>query len=73
MIRPAPRRAVGPDLLALLSGAEDQIGVVHTATLCVRRRAAPEARALPFAIERSPPVSDGERSAWESLVRQLKA
>ena len=41
VIRPAPRRAVGPDLLALFTGTGERFGVVHTATLCVRRRGAP--------------------------------
>jgi alkyldihydroxyacetonephosphate synthase len=72
VIRPAPRRAVGPDLFALFAGAGERIGVVQTATLCVRRRGAPTARALPFAIERNPPLSQGERTAWERLVSELK-
>jgi alkyldihydroxyacetonephosphate synthase len=72
VIRPAPRRAVGPDLLALFAGAGEQLGVVQTATLCVRRREVPSARVLPFAIERNPPLSDGEKQAWARLVAELR-
>ena len=72
-IRPAPRRAVGPDLLALFAGAGEQLGIVKTATLCVRRRGAPSARELPFAIDRNPPLSDSETKAWERLLRELQA
>jgi alkyldihydroxyacetonephosphate synthase len=73
VIRPAPRRAVGPDLLALFAGAGERLGVVRTATLCVRRRGAPSARVLRFAIDRNPPLSDGESRAWERLVSELRA
>jgi len=73
VIRPAPRRAVGPDLMALFAGAAERVGVVRSATLCVRRRSAPTARALPFAIDRNPPLSDGENAAWERLVAELES
>ena len=58
--------------LALFAGAGEQLGVVQTATLCVRRREAPSARVLAFAIERNPPLSAGEGRAWERLVAELK-
>jgi hypothetical protein len=35
--------------------------------LLVRRTGAATARALPFHVDRDPPLSDGERSAWERL------
>jgi alkyldihydroxyacetonephosphate synthase len=53
-IRPAPRRAVGPDLIAAIVGARGRLGVVTAAHLVVRpaSAAAPEAtvtRAFRFA------------------------
>jgi alkyldihydroxyacetonephosphate synthase len=67
VVRPAPRRAVGPDMLALFVGAKERFGRVERATLVVRRQGAPHARALPFHHERDPAFSDGERAAWDRL------
>jgi alkyldihydroxyacetonephosphate synthase len=71
VIRPAPRRAVGPDLFALFAGAGERVGVVTSANLCVRRRSAPGARALPFTIDRDPPLSAAESGAWERVIAAI--
>jgi len=71
-VRPAPRRAVGPDLSALVVGAGHEIGKIEQATLTVHRRGAPRVRALPFEIDRHPPVSDAERAAWNRIVEALR-
>lgn len=71
VVRPAPRRAVGPDLAALFAGAHGRIGRIEQATLAVRRRGAPPARVLPFAGERNPAPSDAENAAWERIVSAL--
>jgi alkyldihydroxyacetonephosphate synthase len=71
VVRPAPRRAVGPDLSALFVGTGERVGRIEQATLRVERRDAPRARSLPFAGERNPPLSAEESSAWERIVSTL--
>jgi alkyldihydroxyacetonephosphate synthase len=71
VIRPAPRRAVGPDLRALFLGARERLGAIERATLSVRRAGASPARALAFASERDPALSDAERAAWERVASAL--
>jgi len=68
IVRPAPRRAVGPDLSALLVGANASMGRIEQASLRVRRSAQPRARALPFSGERNPKPTDAERAAWQRIV-----
>jgi alkyldihydroxyacetonephosphate synthase len=67
-IHPAPRRAVGPDLVALFHGAAERIGTVVRATLRVQRIGAPRARALPFTLERNPLLSEAEERLWQRLA-----
>jgi len=71
LVRPAPRRAVGPDLAALVIGAGERVGRVEHATLAVQRRGAPAARELGFTGERNPPVGAAESAAWERIVSAL--
>lgn len=71
VVRPAPRRSVGPDLCALFVGAAERIGVVEQATLTVERVGVSRARTLPFEIDRDPALDRDERSAWERLVSTL--
>ena len=71
VIHPSPRRAVGPDLTALFHGTSGVIGDVTSATLRVRRSGASPARELPFAGERDPALSEGERTAWQRAVNAL--
>ncbi|HEX3775515.1 MAG TPA: FAD-binding protein [Polyangiaceae bacterium] len=70
-VRTAPRRATGPDLLALFAGARGAIGVVERASLVVRRRDAPEPRVEPFDWDRDPPLNAGEARAFELARRAL--
>ncbi len=67
-IRPAPRRAVGPDLFALFLGAGERAGVITSAHL--RGRGPALAHALPLRIERDPPLGEAE-GAW--ITRALDA
>lgn len=67
-VRPAPRRAVGPDLLALFTGAGERVGVVERATLQVERAGTPCPRVLRFDAEREPPLSEGEQRLWERIA-----
>ncbi len=59
-VRPAPRRAVGPDLFALYLGTGGRAGVVTSAHL----RAFGEGRARPLrtSIDREPPLTEAERT-----------
>jgi alkyldihydroxyacetonephosphate synthase len=68
---PLPRRATGPDLSALLVGAAGRIAKLERATLRVRPKALHPPAALPFHADRSPPVGQDERDAFEALVRTL--
>ena len=60
-VRPAPRRAVGPDLYALFHGAGERAGVITSAWL--RGHGPDRPRALPTRIERNPPLGEAE-GAW---------
>ncbi|AUX48947.1 alkyl-dihydroxyacetonephosphate synthase [Sorangium cellulosum] len=60
-VRPAPRRAVGPDLFALFLGMQGRVGAVTSVHL--RAHGASRPRALPTSIQRQPPLGDAE-AAW---------
>ncbi len=70
-VRPAPRRATGPDLLALFAGTGGSIGRVERVTLAVSQRGAPEPRVEPFNWDRDPPLSAAEANAFERAQRAL--
>lgn len=72
-IRPSPRRAVGPDLLALCIGAQDRFASIDRVWLRVHQ---PDARrpALPKTLERldlDPPLSDEENDLLDAIAREL--
>jgi alkyldihydroxyacetonephosphate synthase len=71
IIRPVPRRAVGPDLMALFVGAGGRIGSVESATLRVYRLREPEARPHPFHFPRNQPLGAEEASTWERIATTL--
>jgi len=64
-VRAAPRRATGPDLLALFAGTRGEIGAVERVALAVTPRGAPEPRSAPFAWERDPPLCPAEKHAFQ--------
>jgi alkyldihydroxyacetonephosphate synthase len=70
-LRPAPRRATGPDLSALWLGAGGRVGSVEYAWLRARSRRAAPARVLPHAVDRAPAVTSGEARAWDAVVRSV--
>lgn len=70
-VRPAPRRAVGPDLLALLTGARERVAVVEQATLAVTPRSGASARELPLEWDRDPAQSATEAALWERVARAV--
>ncbi|MFT3773755.1 MAG: FAD-binding protein [Minicystis sp.] len=67
-VRPAPRRAVGPDLFALFLGTGERAGAITSAWL--RGHGSDRPRPLATRIERDPPLGEGE-AAW--IERALSA
>lgn len=72
-IRPAPRRAVGPDLTALFLGAHGRLGRIERAWLRVHRRGVARPTAPPFGGERDPAPNAGERALWEAISREASS
>jgi alkyldihydroxyacetonephosphate synthase len=71
-IRPAPRRAVGPDLTALFVGAGDRFGRVDRAWMRVHPRGVTRPTSPPFHHERDPAPSAGELALLERIERTLR-
>jgi len=70
-VRPGPRRAVGPDLTALVVGTRGHLGTVDRVWLRIHRRDARRpALALP-GVELDPPVSLEEAALMEAIAREL--
>jgi alkyldihydroxyacetonephosphate synthase len=69
-IRPAPRRAVGPDLAALFLGTHGRFGSLDRAWMRVHRAGVARATSAAFARDRDPPVSAGERALLEAISRE---
>jgi alkyldihydroxyacetonephosphate synthase len=70
-IRPAPRRAVGPDLTALLVGAGGRYGRIDRAWMRVHEVGARRYESPGFQLDRDPPVSAGEASLLDAIARAL--
>ncbi len=68
VVRPAPRRAVGPDLFALAFGMEHRIVNITRASIRLHRKHAERKMTEPFAIDRNRPL-DGEERAWLENVQ----
>ncbi len=69
-IRPAPRRAVGPDLTALFVGAGGRFGRVDRAWMRVHPVDTPRPEAAAFACERDPAMSPGESALLDAISRE---
>ena len=73
VVRPQPRRSVGPDLAALFLGAGHRFGRIDQAWLRVHRRDERLPRCAPFTLDRDPPLSDDERALVDGAARAMVA
>ena len=71
-IRPTPRRAVGPDLIALVVGMSDRYARIERAWLRVHDVHADRARVHPLVADRNPPVTDDESKLLDAIDRALR-
>jgi alkyldihydroxyacetonephosphate synthase len=69
-IRPAPRRAVGPDLAALLLGCGGRFAKLTRAWLRIHDKGA-RLPVSPFTYPREPEVTDEERRILDAIAREL--
>jgi alkyldihydroxyacetonephosphate synthase len=72
-VRPSPRRAVGPDLVALFFGARERFGSIEHAWLRVHLRGAPRAAIATTGLELDPRLSEEEESLLAAIRRELGA
>jgi alkyldihydroxyacetonephosphate synthase len=70
-IRPAPRRAVGPDLVALLVGTRGRFATIERAWLRVHHTSGERARVHPLAFDRDPPLGEDESRLLDAIEREL--
>ncbi len=68
-IRPAPRRAVGPDLTALFVGAGDRFGRIDRAWMRVHTLGVPRPTSPAFVCDRDPPLTVGESYLLDAISR----
>ena len=72
-VRPGPRRAVGPDLTALVLGTQRRLASVDHVWLRIHRRDARRpAMALPAGVDLDPPVSDAESKLVDAIEAALR-
>ena len=71
-VRPAPRRAVGPDMLALFFGTEHRFGAFSRAWLRVHPRGVVRPATAPFDAKEGP-LEPGEHALWDALEKELSS
>jgi alkyldihydroxyacetonephosphate synthase len=71
VVRPAPRRAVGPDLIALAFGMGERFGTVERAWLRVHPRGVPRPSVGKLAVPADPALSEEEARLLAAVARSL--
>jgi len=72
VVRPAPRRSVGPDLFALVVGGRGRFANLSRAWIRVHELGGARAETAPFKGERSPAVNSGEERMLERIHDALR-
>jgi len=70
-IRPAPRRAVGPDLVALTAGMGGRLATIVRVTFRVHPRGVARRETEPFVHDRDPPLDAGEEALLAHIAKEL--
>jgi alkyldihydroxyacetonephosphate synthase len=70
-VRPSPRRAVGPDLIALLVGAQERFASIDHVWLRVHSTSARRVALPVVELELDPPVSPEESALLDAIAREL--
>ena len=70
-VRPAPRRAVGPDLMALVVGARERFASIDHVWLRVHLADARRVTLATEGLDLDPPVSNEEATLLDAIAREL--
>ncbi len=70
-IRPAPRRAVGPDLIALVVGMQERFGKVERAWLRVHRKGVKRPDVGALHVELDPALAEDEARLLGAIALEL--
>jgi alkyldihydroxyacetonephosphate synthase len=70
-VRPSPRRAVGPDLVALCLGARERFASIDHVWLRVHRKDARRVALSTEGLDLDPPVSPEESALLDAIAREL--
>ena len=71
VVRPAPRRSVGPDLFGLILGGEARFATLSRVSIRVHTMGTVLPETAPFKPDRDPPMSDGEAALLERIADAL--
>ncbi|HEY1958845.1 MAG TPA: FAD-binding protein [Polyangiaceae bacterium] len=71
-IRPAPRRATGPDLTALVLGLRGRMLALDAVWLRVHRAASPRPTSEKFTSDEAEPLGEHERALFDAIADALK-